>query len=147
MQLVGALVADAQSSQVVQVRERALDDPALAAQAAAVLGAAPCDYRLHATRPQLPAVLVVVIAAVGEDTVGALTRPPGLPRDRADTIDQRQQLGDVVAVAAGQADRERDAGLSVIRWCFDPIRARSTGEGPVRAPLKSTNVAAIDDRR
>src|SRR4051795_7075837 len=36
---------------------------------------------------------------------------------------------------------------SVSRWCLEPGRARSTGEGPVKPPLKSTDVAAIDHRR
>lgn len=33
-----------------------------------------------------------------------------------------------------------------MRSCFEPVRARSTGEGPVKAPLKSADVAAVDDR-
>jgi len=56
-------------------------------------------------------VLVVVISAVGQDTVGFLAWPAGLTGDGplAKVFDQRQQLGDIVAIAAGQADRERDA--------------------------------------
>src|SRR3712207_5824924 len=37
------------------------------------------------------------------------------------------------------------AAASQIRWCFEPLRPRSTGEGPVRAPLKSAYVARVDD--
>jgi len=33
---------------------------------------------------------------------------------------------------------------SVIRWRFEPMRARSTGEGPVWSPQKGTDMAAID---
>jgi hypothetical protein len=51
----------------------------------------------------------MVIAPVGEQPLGASSRTPRPAGDRADTIDQRQQLGDVVAVPAGQADRERNA--------------------------------------
>jgi hypothetical protein len=51
----------------------------------------------------------VVIAAVGEHELGALARAADLPRDRRDTVDQRRQLGDIVAVAAGEADRQRNA--------------------------------------
>jgi hypothetical protein len=50
----------------------------------------------------------VVIAAVGQQALGALTWTPKLAGDRADSVDQRQQLGDVVAVPAGQADRKRN---------------------------------------
>jgi hypothetical protein len=34
---------------------------------------------------------------------------------------------------------------STIRWCLEPVRPRSTGEGPVRAPLKSADVAGVHD--
>ena len=50
----------------------------------------------------------MVIATVGEHPLGTPSRTPGLAGDRADPVDQRQQLGDVVAVPAGQADRERN---------------------------------------
>jgi hypothetical protein len=50
----------------------------------------------------------VVIATVGEQPLGAPSRTPGLAGDRADPVDQWQQLGDVVAMPAGQGDRERN---------------------------------------
>lgn len=54
----------------------------------------------------------MVIAAVGDDQVGLLAWPASLAGDRplVQIVEQRQQLGDVVTVAAGQTDRERDAG-------------------------------------
>jgi hypothetical protein len=66
-----------------------------------------CDQGLDAASPELAAVLVVVIAPVGEQPVGAVARATDLAGDRHDAIDQWQELGDVVAVAAGQSDRER----------------------------------------
>jgi hypothetical protein len=94
------------------VREAALDDPALATQAGAVRGAASGDGVLDSAGAQQAAVLVVVIAAVGEDEVGFLARPADLSGDRSgvEVVEQRQQLGDVVAVGAGQRDGQRDAG-------------------------------------
>jgi hypothetical protein len=35
----------------------------------------------------------VVIAAVGEQPLGALARPADLAADRPDTVDKRQQVG------------------------------------------------------
>ena len=55
------------------------------------------------------AVLVVVVAAVGDHPVGALARTPRLAADGADAVDQGQQLGDVVAVGAGVGRQQRDA--------------------------------------
>ena len=50
--------------------------------------------------PQPPPVLVVVIATVSQHRGGS-ARPAGLPR--MDRVQQRQQLGHVVAIAAGHA--------------------------------------------
>ena len=74
--------------------------------------AAAGDHWLDAARPQQPTVLVVVVAAIGEQQVGLLTRSAWLAGDRSgvEVIEQRQQLCDVVAVAAGQCDGEWDAG-------------------------------------
>jgi hypothetical protein len=96
----------------VQVREAALDDPALAPEAGAVGGAAARDHGFDAALPEQAAVLVVVIAAVGDDEVGLAARPADLARDRpgVQVLQQRDQLGDVVAVAARQRDRERNPG-------------------------------------
>ena len=91
--------------------EAALDDPALAAEAGAVSCPAAGDDGSDAESPQEPTVLVVVIATVSEHAVGLLAWPAGLAGDgpAVKIFDQRQQLGDVVAVAARQADRQRDA--------------------------------------
>jgi hypothetical protein len=53
----------------------------------------------------------VVIAAVGDHQVGLLAWPAGLAGDRppVQVIQEREELGDVVAVAAGEGDRQRDA--------------------------------------
>jgi hypothetical protein len=107
VQFGAALPADAQA-ELVQPGEGSLDNPAHSPEARAVLGGAAGDDRPDAAGPQLAAVLVVVIAAVGDQAVGTLAWPPGLAADRADTVDQRQQLGDVVSVAAGQRGGQRD---------------------------------------
>ncbi len=53
----------------------------------------------------------MVIATVGEDEVGLLARPAELAGDRAGVqlVEQWDELGDVVAVAAGQRDSQRNA--------------------------------------
>lgn len=52
-------------------------------------------------RRQLPAN-AALIAAVGEESAGFAARPADTASYRQDQIDEREQLGDVGAVAAGQ---------------------------------------------
>lgn len=108
MDLVTAVVADQQPLEVVQPGEGALDDPAGAAEAGAVLGLAACDLGAHASASQLAAVLVVVVASVGEHTLGPFARPADLAAHRRNALDKRDKLRDVVAVAAGDTPGERD---------------------------------------
>ena len=103
------LIAGPQPLEGVQPGEGSLDDPALFAQARAVRHAAAGDPRGDPARPQLPAVDVVVVAAVGEQFPRSAARPPASSADRGHGLDQRDQLGDVIAVAAGDGDRQRDA--------------------------------------
>ena len=107
-----ALVANPQAAEVVQVREAAFDDPALCAKTGAVLDAAPGDERLDPASPEQTAVLVVVVTAIGEHQVGLLARPAAfaLHWPSVQLLEQRDELGDVVAVAAGQRDGQRDTG-------------------------------------
>lgn len=111
MDLGVAFVADPQPAEVVQVREAALDDPALFAQAGAMRHAPACDEVPDVAGAQDPAVLVVVVATIGQQGIGLLPWPADFPGDRSGVqlVQQRQQLGDVVAVSARQGDGERDA--------------------------------------
>jgi hypothetical protein len=94
----------------MQPGEGALDDPAVAAKTGAMPGPAAGDLRCDAASAQLAAVLVVVVAAVRAQPF----RPPPRMSDtapyRRHPIQQREQLGDVVAVAAGDRPGERDPG-------------------------------------
>lgn len=90
-------------------REGPLHDPAHLAQARAVLGGAPSDDWLDSAGPQLTAVLVVVIAAIGDHALGSLARTTDPATHWPDPVHEGQQLGDVVTVTARQADRQRDA--------------------------------------
>lgn len=108
MDLVAAVVADEKPLEVVEPGEGAFDDPADGSEARAVLGLAAGDDRCDAPLADEPAVLVVVVAAVGHDSVGTPTRSPdGAPHGRH-RVEQRDQLGDVVAVATGDREGKRD---------------------------------------
>ena len=66
MHVGAAFVADDQALEVVQPGEGALDDPAVAAEAGAMVRLAASDHRLDAALPEQPPVLVVVVAAVSD---------------------------------------------------------------------------------
>jgi hypothetical protein len=115
--LVAAVVADEQSLELVQPGEGALDDPAGTAEAGAVLGLAAGDLWSDPTRTKVTAVGGVVVAAVGGHAFGPAARPADAAAHRRHRIDQRDQLGDVVAVAARNAPGERDPGRACAFFC------------------------------
>ncbi len=134
MDVVAYLPADAQAAEPVQVGEGAFHDPALGAQTGAVFGAAAGDQWLHAEVSDQAAVLVVVVTTVREDHVRAAPGPTALAPHRRYRLKQRDQLGDVVAVAASQGGGERDPGgvgdQVVIAAGSAPVDRTSSGLGP-----------------
>ncbi len=118
-----------------------------AAEPGAVLGLAAGDLGFDAALAELAPVLVVVVAAVGGDPVGPPARPADLAAHRRHAVEQRDQLGDVVAVAAGDRPGERDPGrvdekvmLRAVFWLYQP------GSGPFRSPLFRLHVTGVRDR-
>ncbi len=105
---VAAVVADEQPLEVVQPGEGALDDPAGTAEPCAVGGLAARDLRFDSPAAQLTAVLVVIVAAVGGETVGSPLGPADLASYGRDPLEERDQLSNVVAVATGERPGERD---------------------------------------
>jgi hypothetical protein len=106
--LVAAVVADEQSFELVQPGEGAFDDPAVAAKPGAVPGAASSDLGCDAAAAELAAVFVVVVTTVSAHPVGPPARPADFAPYGRDSIDKRDQLSDVVAVAASDCPGKRD---------------------------------------
>ncbi len=101
--------------------------------------AAAGDHGFDAGRPDETAVFVVVVTSVAEEAVGSVAWPSDQAGDRWDLLQQGDQLGDVVAVSAGQGDGEWDA-LAVddevvlaARTCS--VDRAGTAFGPRRAAL------------
>jgi len=102
---VGAyLVADPKALELVEPGEGPLDDPAGLAQTRSVWDASAGDLRGDAAGPEDAPVLVVVVAAVGEQPARPVPRSSAKPADAGDRVQQGQELGDVVPVSAGQSD-------------------------------------------
>ena len=109
MDVVAAVGADEQSASAVEPGEGALNDPAVAAEAGAVVGLASSDDGFDPSLPDEAAVLVVVIAAVGNQRLGASSRSADAAADGRHPVEELHELGDVVAVAAGERPGQRDA--------------------------------------
>jgi len=129
--LVAAVVANEQSLELVQPGEGALDDPASTAKTGTVLGLTTGDLGFDPALAELAAMGGVVVAAVGGQAVGATARPAHLAAHGRHTVEQRDQLGDVVAVAARNSPGERDPGrvdeevvLGAVSGSINRARAR-----------------------
>jgi len=79
------------------------------AEPAAVLRLSAGDDRFDAEFPDEAPVLVMVVAAVSEQPLRSSPRPAGAAVYRRHPVEQRQQLRDVVAVAAGERPGQRQA--------------------------------------
>jgi hypothetical protein len=107
--VVAAVGTDEEAAAVVEPGEGAFDDPAVAAQAGAMLGLTAGDDRLHTSLPDEAAVFVVVVAAVGDHGLRPSPWPADTAADGRHTVEQLHKLGDVVAVAAGERPGKRHA--------------------------------------
>ncbi len=108
MDVGAAVVADEKSFELVQPGEGALNDPAVPSDARAVFGLATSDLGGDPALAQLAPLRLVVVGTVGCDPLWPSTRPAHAATNRWDAIDERDQLCDVVAVAAGERPGERD---------------------------------------
>lgn len=106
MKIGASLVVGAEPFELVQPGEGALDHPARLAQSGTVSDAATRDQRLDAPLPQQAAVLVEVAATVGIQAPGLAAGTSPQTSDRRDGVEQRQEPGDVVPVAASEGDGE-----------------------------------------
>jgi hypothetical protein len=147
--VVADLPADAEPTHPVQQGDGLLHDPPVDTEAGAVRAAPAADDRLDAFDPNLAAVAVVVVAPVGVQRGGAAARTTRPAADRRDLVEQRQQLGDVVAVSTGQADRQRDpvgVGEDMVFGARPRVvdRARTGFGPPLSARTWELSITALD---
>ena len=131
MDFVASVVANEESLVLVQPRERALDDPAVAPEPRAMTEIAVRDLRLDPAVTELAAKRVGVVAAIGSQPLGPSPRPAWSAANRRDRVEEGDQLGDVVAVATAERPREWDPGrvyekvmLGAVSGSINRARAR-----------------------
>jgi hypothetical protein len=136
VRLVAAVGAKEESAAVVQPGEGAFHDPAVTAEAGAALGLTSRDHRLDAALQDEAAVLDVVVAAVGDDAVGSPSRPAGTAAYGRYSVEQREQLRDVVSVAARQRPGQRQPAAVYEEMLLAAAAAPVDGAGTrLRAPF------------
>jgi hypothetical protein len=134
--VVESVGADEESASVVQPGEGAFHDPAVAAEAGAVLGLAACDQGCDPARAQTAPIGVVVVAAVGKQgaRTGAWSAAPAAYG--RDTVEQVEQLRAVVAVSPGHRPGKRHAAAVYEEMMLAPPAATIDGTGTrFRAPF------------
>ena len=136
MDVVAAVGADEESAAVVEPGEGTFDDPAVAAEPGSVFGLAARDDRSDAALPDEAAVLVVVVAAIGDQRPWPAPRASDSAADGRHPVEQVEQLGDVVAVAAGERPGERDPAAVYEQVVLAACSAAIDGAGTrFRAPF------------
>lgn len=103
-----AFEADPEPAKVVQPGDGALDDPAGLAEATTVGLPTAGDFGMDSGGVQGLAVLVVVVAAITLNDYRLLQRASALAANGRNGLNQRNELGDIVPIGAGQDERERD---------------------------------------
>ena len=156
MNVGAALEACAQTAKCVQPGMCALDNPADLAKSTAVGLATPGDRSRDACSMKRSTILVVVVCAVGIDPTWLAQGPASATPDSGNGFDQRQELGNVVAVCAGQDDRDRRAvgvggdvvlgtgsrAIGGVRPCFWPAPTARIEEESMITREKSMRSAA-----
>jgi hypothetical protein len=125
------LIADSQSSELVEPTDRSLYHPAERAQATAMFGVPVGKHRLNPSVSELVSVGLRVVGTICKDRLGTGGWMANLPGDRRDVIHQGDQLRHVMPMASRQPHSQRNpVGVSdqvMLRTAFPSIYRAGTG--------------------
>jgi hypothetical protein len=140
--LGATLIAQAESAELVEPGERALDDPAHGAEARTVVGTSAREDGADVAGAQCLAVRLRVVTSISVHGLRTLARMSGLPAHGRHRIDEGKQLRDVVGVRSGQRDRERDAAAVGQKMVLAP---RLGAIGGIRTRLRPPKTARTEE--
>lgn len=109
MNVSAPFVTHAQTPQVMEPGESALDHPAAFAKPTAMRHPSFCQQRPDAASHEFFSMRLRVISAVSLRHLRTPSRTASFAADTGDGIEQRQKLGNVVAVGSRQHDTQRHA--------------------------------------
>ena len=153
MDAVVAFIANGEATKPVEPGERALDDPAEHAKAAAVGRAATAEDRNNAARGEAITMWLRIVATVALQDVGPSARPPAASANGAQVRDQGVEVGDVVDVRGRDMRHQRHPArigydvvfgprLAAIGWVRSSFFPRAS-RGPTRCPPPSSAGRAV----
>lgn len=134
MNEVESLITEFEPPELMQPRNRTLDNPARFSKPAAMRGTPRSENGRNAQSTQDAAVGSRVVSAIALNAVGALSRASALARDGRNRHDQRNELGYIMGIGRRERRRERDApGVAdevVLAARFAPVGGIGTGFFP-----------------
>lgn len=124
--VVASFPVDAETSEAVQPGDRALDNPAVNAEAGAMRDSAAGDHRFDARGPDRTAVLVVVVTAVaelGRDPIPCAQKAPSAWTDRIPRQGSSSQLRRYVRISSPlpASSRPKQRGYAAGEGVFDVV--------------------------
>ena len=134
MDAVVAFIANGEATKTVEPGERALDDPAEHAKAAAVGRAATAEDRNNAVGGEAITMWLRIVATVALQDVGPSARPPAASANAGQVRDQSVEVGDVVDIRGRDMRHQRHPARIGHDVVFGPRLRRSVGFGPVFSP-------------
>src|SRR4030042_5308350 len=134
MNLRAFFVANSKPSVLVQPRNSAFNNPTIYSQAAAVFGPTFCQNRLDALLTKCLTMRFRIVTPVPKNTVGFATRTTSFACYRRNTINQRQQLCNIMPISSGQFYCQRNpisvSSQMMFRAFFAAIRGVWAGFCP-----------------
>jgi len=130
-----SLIANTQSSELVQPGEGALDHPPIDAQAAAVFFIASRKNGLDASSAKLFTVRLGIVSPIALHTSWTASRTTFLALKGRNTIHKLQQLGDIMIIGPGESNSQRYTLCVGDQMMFAPGLAAVGGIRPCFFPL------------
>jgi hypothetical protein len=141
MDAVVAFIANGEATKPVEPGERALDDPAEHAKAAAVGRAATAEDRNNAAGGEAITMWLRIVATVALQDVGPSARPPAASANGGQVCDQGVEVGDVVDVRGRDMRHQRRPARIGHDVVFGP---RLAAIGWVRSSFFPPRIARAD---
>ena len=142
MDVVPSVVANAEAAESMQPCDGPFDDPAKSAESAAVAMIAARDEGEDPVAAELLAMSRGVVGAISEDCGWSATAMAPMIFERRNARNQRQELGDVVGIGAGDDGRERYAAAVGYQMM---LGARARAIGGIRARFFPAPIARTEE--